>query len=136
MKTLTDDLAALLGYLDAGGPADLESAAAEAFLRRLSDHVRVNDDVIFKALRESMPAAEELLRAPSDEHAALRLLASELSRRVSVDDRPGAAAVGRSFLAALAEHLRKEEEAVGAVVDRLHPDTADRLLRRGGLGEE
>lgn len=142
MKTLTHDgrltdaLAALLGYLEAAPHPALAEAlrtSADAFVDALAEHLRREEDVLFPALREASPAADEILRPLTDEHGSLRVFASELARRVAVDDREGAKEVARSFLAALAEHLEREEKTLGGFLDRLHPRTTDRLLREAGL---
>ncbi len=137
---LTESLAALIGYLRLGGYDGLRNALDEAitqgadrFIGLLAKHLRQEEDILFPALREASPAAEEILRPLQEQHASLRVFASEFAQRIAVDDRDGACDVARSFLAALLEHIGREDQAVEALMKRLHPQTTDRLLRR--LGE-
>ncbi len=138
--TLTESLASLIGYLRLGAYDGLRSALDEAvaqgadrFIGLLADHLRHEEEVLFPALREASPAAEELLKPLQEQHASLRVFASEFAQRLAVDDRDGACDVARSFLAALLEHIEREDRTVEALMKRLHPQTVDRLMRR--LGE-
>lgn len=138
--SLTESLAALIGYLRLGAYDGLRSALDEAitkgadrFIGLLADHLRHEEEILFPSLREASPAAEELLKPLQEQHASLRVFASEFAQRIAVDDRDGACDVARSFLAALLEHIEREDRAVETLMKRLHPMTVDRLLRR--LGE-
>lgn len=132
---LTNALAALYGYLDLGTEEAVD-ASADAFIGALANHLHWAEEGLFPALRDSLAAAEEELKPLREEHDSLRVFASELAQRVAVNDRGGAKAVAASMLAALVAHLGREEKAIDALLDRLHPGTRDRLLRMTGDVEE
>jgi hemerythrin-like domain-containing protein len=137
---LTDALAAVIGYLRMGAYDGLRRAldqalhsSADEFIGLLAEHLRQEEEALFPALRDAARGAAALLAPLQEQHASLRVFASELAQRLAVDDRQGACEVARSFLAALLEHVEREDRAVEELIRGLPPAATDRLLRRVGL---
>jgi hemerythrin-like domain-containing protein len=116
---LTDALASLIGYLKLGPyegvREDVEAAlhgSADRFVNRLASHLRHEEEDIFPMLLRHRPGSAPRIDALRLQHAALRAYASEFAQRLGAADRDGAAAVARSFLAALLEHVAAERHVV------------------------
>lgn len=134
---LSDSLAAIVGriremeYL--GVQIHLEQAlrgSAEQFVRRLADHLRQEEEVLFPALREASAGAAADLEPLEREHRTLHLYAVDLARRIREHDVTGAREVARSFLSALMDHVGRETDEVNGILVGLDPKAAERVAAR------
>lgn len=132
--SLTDALAGIIGrlheqpyrMLQAEFAAALRGAADE-FIRKLADHLRHEEEVLFPALREVAPWSERELDDLEEEHRVLGVYSRELGCRIHARDEVGVRSVGRSFLAALLDHIRRETKVVDHAVAWLDAPEEARL---------
>jgi hemerythrin-like domain-containing protein len=132
--TLTDALAGILTRLRDHPyrmlQTDFEAAlrdAADDFIAKLAAHLRHEEEILFPALRELVPWSERELDALEEEHRSLRVFSRSLALRITTRDEEGIRAVGRTFLAALLDHVERETAAVDRAVGSLNADEAVRF---------
>lgn len=103
---------------------------AGRFVEDLADHLRYEEDILFPSLKELRPHAAERLAGIESEHEELRSFARGLAQKVRERDGEGAADVARRFLAALMDHIHREDTIVEELVHPLDFRTAVSLGRR------
>lgn len=141
--TLTDALAGILTrlrddpyrMLQAGFEAALRGAADD-FIGKLAAHLRHEENVLFPALRELVPWCEHELDALEEEHRSLRIFSRNLALGITTRDGDGVRSVGRSFLAALLDHVERETASVDRAVGSLNANEAVRFAEIINAREE
>ncbi len=134
-STLADRLAGIIGYLRMQRYGDVSHAlkdalhgACDKFVRRLADHLRHEEEVLFPGLLEASPGSAAMLEEIRQEHRLLHIYARELGVRLRARDEDGAFAVARSFLGALFDHIQREGDAVDSIVRSLDEAAARKIL--------
>lgn len=133
---LGDALVGLLGHLRGPSYEGLPPGSGEAlhreadrFVRKLAEHLRYTEEVLFPALGGLEPGSSRDFRELEAEHRLLHLHARDLALQVKAGDLGAAYGVTRSFLAVLLDHLRRETVGVDRWVGSLDVLDARRLSR-------
>jgi|SRR6185436_12810103 len=91
-----------------GEPEEDIHREAEAFGDRLAAHFRHAEETIFPALRTAGPGSASGIEELQSDHRLFGLYARELAVRIRSQERETAYGLARSFLAALLDHIRRE----------------------------
>ena len=117
--SLTAGLAQIIGYLRTRPYGDIVNGvekalrgAADEFVAKLAAHLRHEEEVLFPALRKSVPEAGPEIAHLEEEHRLLQIYATDLAFRIHSKDVEGAYEVSRTFLAALFDHIDREMKVV------------------------
>jgi len=112
---LSAALAEVLGHLrrfsygrPPGEPGEDIDREADAFVDRLAGHFRYAEETIFPALRTVGSGSASGIEELQKDHQLLGLYARELVVRIRSKERETAYGLARSFLAALLDHIRRE----------------------------
>ena len=133
-RALGDALAGLLGHLRGfayarfyGRPEEALCDEADRFVGRLAKHLRYVEETLFPALGQVEPRFAQDIEALKNEHRRFDSYTRDLAVRILGGDKEGAYEVGRTFLAVLLDHIRRETAGVDRFVHCLDAFDARRM---------
>ena len=116
---LIDALAGILGRLRGyafgrsfAGSEDAIHREADGFVERISGHLRYVEKTLFPASPKVRSESAVIVEEFKKDHRLLSLYARTLADHLRRRDNESAYDVGRSFLAALLDHIHREMDAV------------------------
>ncbi len=134
LQAFSHDLFQVIGLIEAAkeelaSGRDRESPALDRLARRLRNHLRLEEELIFPAVERQVQDPEFRLTATlRREHQAIRALLAEVERDLAHDNRAGAVGTLRELLAALHTHEQKERQALFPIAGRVLEESDPALV--------